>query len=192
MLAHNGEINTLRGNRNWMRARELQLASPLFGDDMDKIHPLLRDDISDSASLDGLMELLVLGGRSPAHAISMLIPEAYQGRAELKQEVRDFYAYHSSLIEPWDGPAALSFTDGRLFGATLDRNGLRPGRWVVTRDGWVVLAFEGGTLPGDESLVVRKGRLEPCKLFVVYLEPPSVFAEGEIGREVASRHPYGK
>ena len=152
MLAHNGEINTLRGNRNWMRARELQLASPLFGDDIEKIHPLLRDDISDSASLDGLMELLVLGGRSPEHAISMLIPEAHRGRPELPQEVRDFYAYHSSLVEPWDGPAAVAFTDGRVIGATLDRNGLRPGRWLVTRDGWVVFASEAGVLevPADE------------------------------------------
>src|ERR687884_2288015 len=107
MLAHNGEINTLRGNVNWMRARELQLASPLFGEDIAKIRPLLRDDISDSASLDGLMELLVLGGRSAAHAISMLIPEAHRGRPELPEEVREFYAYHSSLVEPWDGPAAV-------------------------------------------------------------------------------------
>ena len=161
MLAHNGEINTLRGNRNWMRARELQLASPLFGDDIEKIHPLLRDDISDSASLDGLMELLVLGGRSPAHAISMLIPEAHQGRPELPEEVRDFYAYHSSLVEPWDGPAAVAFSDGRVIGATLDRNGLRPGRWLVTKDGWVVFASETGVLevPADE--VASKGRLLP-------------------------------
>ena len=146
MLAHNGEINTLRGNRNWMRAREGELSSQLFGDDVEKIAPLLRDDISDSASLDGLLELLVLGGRSPAHAISMLIPEAYQGRPELPQEVRDFYAYHSSLVEPWDGPAAVAFSDGRVIGATLDRNGLRPGRWLVTHDGWVVLASETGVL----------------------------------------------
>ena len=144
MLAHNGEINTLRGNRNWMRAREGDLASQLFGDDVEKIKPLLRDDISDSASLDGLLELLVLGGRSPAHAISMLMPEAFQGRPELPQEVRDFYAYHSALVEPWDGPAAVAFSDGRVVGATLDRNGLRPGRWLVTHDGWVVLASETG------------------------------------------------
>ena len=111
---------------------------------MEKIRPLLRDDISDSASLDGLLELLVLGGRSPAHAMSMLIPEAFQGRPELPQEVRDFYAYHSSLVEPWDGPAAVAFSDGRVVGATLDRNGLRPGRWLVTNDGWVVLASETG------------------------------------------------
>ena len=170
MLAHNGEINTLRGNRNWHRARELTLASPLFGDDIDKIRGLLRDDISDSASLDGLMELLVLGGRSPAHAMSMLIPEAYQGRPELSQDVRDFYAYHSSLIEPWDGPAAVAFTDGRVIGATLDRNGLRPGRWVVTRDGWVVLASETGVLEASEDQIVAKGRLRPGKLFLVDLE----------------------
>ena len=123
MLAHNGEINTLRGNRNWMRARELQLASPLFGDDIEKIHPLLRDDISDSASLDGLMELLVLGGRSPEHAMSMLIPEAHRGRPELPEEVRDFYAYHSSLVEPWDGPAAVAFTR-----RPRDRRDARPQR----------------------------------------------------------------
>ena len=185
MLAHNGEINTLRGNRNWMRARELQLASPLFGDDIEKIHPLLRDDISDSASLDGLMELLVLGGRSPEHAISMLIPEAHRGRPELPEEVRDFYAYHSSLVEPWDGPAAVAFSDGRVIGATLDRNGLRPGRWLVTRDGWVVFASEAGVLevPADE--VASKGRLLPGKLFLVDLERDAVVPDSEIKHELA-------
>ena len=180
MLAHNGEINTLRGNRNWLRARELPLASPLFGDDVDKIRGLLRDDISDSASLDGLMELLVLGGRSPAHAISMLIPEAYEGRPELPQGVRDFYAYHSSLIEPWDGPAAVAFTDGRVIGATLDRNGLRPGRWLVTRDGWVVLASETGVLEASEDQIVAKGRLRPGKLFLVDLERDRIVPDDEV------------
>ncbi len=192
MLAHNGEINTLRGNRNWHRARELTLASPLFGDDIDKIRGLLRDDVSDSASLDGLMELLVLGGRSPAHAISMLIPEAYQGRAELKQEVRDFYAYHSSLIEPWDGPAAVAFTDGRVIGATLDRNGLRPGRWVVTRDGWVVLASETGVLNATEDQIVAKGRLRPGKLFLVDLERDRIVPDDELKADLARRNPYGE
>ena len=192
MLAHNGEINTLRGNRNWMRARELQLASDLFGEDIQKIHPLLRDDISDSASLDGLMELLVLGGRSAAHAISMLIPEAHRGRPELPQEVRDFYAYHSSLVEPWDGPAAVAFSDGRVIGATLDRNGLRPGRWLVTRDGWVVFASETGVLevPADE--IASKGRLLPGKLFLVDLESDQVVPDGEIKLELAQRRPYGR
>jgi hypothetical protein len=192
MLAHNGEINTLRGNRNWMRARELQLASDLFGEDIQKIHPLLRDDISDSASLDGLMELLVLGGRSAAHAISMLIPEAHQGRPELPREVCDFYAYHSSLVEPWDGPAAVAFSDGRVIGATLDRNGLRPGRWLVTRDGWVVFASEAGVLevPADE--IASKGRLLPGKLFLVDLECDQVVPDGEIKMELARRRPYGR
>ncbi len=192
MLAHNGEINTLRGNRNWMRARELQLASPEFGEDIEKIHPLLRDDISDSASLDGLMELLVLGGRSPEHVISMLIPEAHRGRPELSQEVRDFYAYHSSLVEPWDGPAAVAFSDGRVIGATLDRNGLRPGRWLVTRDGWVVFGSEAGVLevPADE--IASKGRLLPGKLFLVDLEGERVVPDSEIKHELAQRRPYGR
>ncbi len=192
MLAHNGEINTLRGNRNWMRARELQLSSPLFGDDIDKVRPLLRDDISDSASLDGLMELLVLGGRSAAHAMSMLIPEAHRGRPELAEEVREFYAYHSSLVEPWDGPAAVAFSDGRVIGATLDRNGLRPGRWLVTKDGWVVFASETGVIevPADE--VASKGRLLPGKLFLVDLERDAIVPDTEIKKELAARRPYGK
>src|SRR4051812_27833484 len=192
MLAHNGEINTLRGNRNWHRARELTLSSPLFGDDIDKIRGLLRDDVSDSASLDGLMELLVLGGRSPAHAISMLIPEAHQGRPELSQDVRDFYAYHSSLIEPWDGPAAVAFSDGRVIGATLDRNGLRPGRWVVTRDGWVVLASETGVLDATEDQIVAKGRLRPGKLFLVDLERDRIVPDDELKADLARRRPYGE
>jgi glutamate synthase domain-containing protein 2/glutamate synthase domain-containing protein 1/glutamate synthase domain-containing protein 3 len=192
MLAHNGEINTLRGNRNWMRAREGGLASQLFGDDVSKIRPLLRDDISDSASLDGLLELLVLGGRSPAHAISMLMPEAHQGRPELPQEVRDFYAYHSALVEPWDGPAAVAFTDGRVIGATLDRNGLRPGRWQVTHDGWVVLASETGVFKCADEEVKAKGRLHPGKLFLVDLEADRIVPDEEIKLELARRRPYGE
>jgi len=192
MLAHNGEINTLRGNRNWMRARELTLSSPLFGDDIEKIGGLLSDDISDSASLDGLMELLVLGGRSPAHAISMLIPEAYRGRPELPQEVRDFYAYHSSLVEPWDGPAAVAFTDGRVIGATLDRNGLRPGRWLVTCDGWVVLASETGVLDVPDEQIEAKGRLRPGKLFLVDVERDRIVPDEEVKAELARRRPYGR
>jgi glutamate synthase domain-containing protein 2/glutamate synthase domain-containing protein 1/glutamate synthase domain-containing protein 3 len=192
MLAHNGEINTLRGNRNWMRARELTLASPLFGDDLEKIRPLLRDDISDSASLDGLLELLVMGGRSPAHAISMLIPEAHRGRPELPPEVRDFYAYHSSLVEPWDGPAAVAFTDGRMIGATLDRNGLRPGRWLVTTDGWVVLASETGVFDVPDAEIEAKGRLHPGKLFFVDVERDRVVPDEEIKLDLARRRPYGQ
>ena len=192
MLAHNGEINTLRGNRNWMRARELQLASPLFGADVEKIRPLLRDDISDSASLDGLLELLVLGGRSSAHAMSMLIPEAHRGRPELPQQVVDFYAYHSSLIEPWDGPAAVAFSDGRVIGATLDRNGLRPGRWLTTKDGWVVLASEAGVFKVAPDQVEAKGRLHPGKLFLVDLERDAIVPDVEVKDELAGRRPYGQ
>ena len=192
MVAHNGEINTLRGNRNWMRARELQLASPLFGADVEKIRPLLRDDISDSASLDGLMELLVLGGRTPEHAMSMLIPEAFRGRPELPEEVRDFYAYHSSLVEPWDGPAAVAFSDGRVIGATLDRNGLRPGRWLETKDGWVIFASEAGVLDIPPGEVEAKGRLLPGKLFLVDLERDRIVPDEEIKQDLARRRPYGK
>ncbi len=192
MLAHNGEINTLRGNRNWMRARELQLASPLFGEDVEKIRPLLRDDISDSASLDGLLELLVLGGRTSAHAMSMLIPEAHRGRPELPREVVDFYAYHSSLIEPWDGPAAVAFSDGRVIGATLDRNGLRPGRWLTTKDGWVVLASEAGVFKVAPDQVEAKGRLLPGKLFLVDLERDLIVPDAEVKGELAGRRPYGQ
>ena len=192
MLAHNGEINTLRGNRNWMRAREMQLASPLLGADVEKIRPLLRDDISDSASLDGLLELLVLGGRSAAHAMSMLIPEAHRGRPELPREVVDFYAYHSSLVEPWDGPAAVAFSDGRVIGATLDRNGLRPGRWLTTKDGWVVLASETGVFKVAPDQVEAKGRLLPGKLFLVDLERDLIVPDAEVKRELAGRRPYGQ
>jgi glutamate synthase (NADPH/NADH) large chain len=192
LMAHNGEVNTLKGNINWMRAREAQLSSELLGADLAKVLPVIRPRGSDSATLDNVLELLVRAGRSLPHALMMLVPQAFQGRKDLPQEVVDFYRYHSCLMEPWDGPACVSFTDGRLIGATLDRNGLRPGRWVVTRDGWVLLASEAGTLPVDESLVMRKGRLEPGKLFVVDLERHAVFADGEIEREVAARHPYGK
>ncbi|HEU4583084.1 MAG TPA: glutamate synthase large subunit [Polyangiaceae bacterium] len=192
LMAHNGEVNTLKGNVNWMRAREAQLASALLGADLGKVLPVIRPRGSDSATLDNVLELLVRAGRSLPHALMMLVPQAFQGRKDLPQEVVDFYRYHACLMEPWDGPACVSFTDGRWIGATLDRNGLRPGRWVVTRDGWVLLASEAGTLPVDEALVVRKGRLEPGKLFVVDLERHALFADGEIEREIASRHPYGK
>jgi glutamate synthase domain-containing protein 2/glutamate synthase domain-containing protein 1/glutamate synthase domain-containing protein 3 len=192
MIAHNGEINTLRGNRNWMRAREAQLASPLFGEDVEKLTPLLAEDLSDSASLDSVFELLALGGRTMSHAISMLIPEAYQGRDELPEDVSDFFAYHDSLIEPWDGPAAVAFTDGRAIGATLDRNGLRPGRWLQTRDGWVVFASETGVMPVPADEVVARGRLRPGKLLMVDLEGERIVPDAEIKRELAARRPYGE
>src|SRR5205085_5042591 len=152
MIAHNGEINALMGNKAWMRARETQLASDHFGDDVTKLLPIIRPGGSDSATFDNVFELLVTAGRSLAHAMSMMIPEAYEGR-ELPREVKDFYAYHAALMEPWDGPAAIAFTDGKNVGATLDRNGLRPGRWVVTDDGWVVVASESGVMGIPEETI---------------------------------------
>jgi glutamate synthase domain-containing protein 2/glutamate synthase domain-containing protein 1/glutamate synthase domain-containing protein 3 len=192
MIAHNGEINTLRGNVNWMRARESQLASELFGDDLQKVLPVVRPGGSDSATFDNVLELLVLAGRSLPHAIMMMIPEAYKGRDDLPEELRGFYAFHQCLIEAWDGPAAIAFTDGRMIGATLDRNGLRPGRWYETRDGWVVMASETGVLEEAAENVLRKGRLQPGKLFLVDLDRGRIVEDEEVKREVAGRRPYGR
>ncbi len=190
MVAHNGEINTLRGNVNWMRARESQLASELFGDDLDKVLPVVRAGGSDTAVFDNVLELLVLAGRSLPHALMMMIPESYAGRPDVSPELRGFYAFHECLTEAWDGPAAIAFTDGRLIGATLDRNGLRPGRWLETRDGWVVLASEAGVLDIPAANVLRKGRLQPGKLFLVDLAGGRIVPDAEIKQQIASRKPY--
>jgi glutamate synthase domain-containing protein 2/glutamate synthase domain-containing protein 1/glutamate synthase domain-containing protein 3 len=187
MIAHNGEINTLRGNVNWMRARESQLASELFGDDLQKVLPVIREGGSDTAVFDNVLELLVLAGRSLPHALMMMIPES-----QPPEELRGFYAYHQCLIEAWDGPAAIAFTDGRVIGATLDRNGLRPGRWYETDDGWVVLASETGVLDDAPERILRKGRLQPGKLFLVDLERGRVVPDDEIKREIATRKPYAQ
>jgi glutamate synthase (NADPH/NADH) large chain/glutamate synthase (ferredoxin) len=192
MIAHNGEINTLRGNVNWMRARESQLASELFGDDLQKVLPVIRPGGSDTATFDNVLELLVLAGRSLPHALMMMIPEAYEGRDDVPDEVRGFYRYHQCLIEAWDGPAAISFTDGRVIGATLDRNGLRPGRWYETADGWVVLASETGVLDEEPANVVRKGRLQPGKLFLVDLDRHRIVPDAELKHEIATRQPYAQ
>ena len=192
MIAHNGEINTVRGNINWMRARESQLASELFGDDLAKVLPVVQAGGSDSATLDNVLELLVLGGRSLPHAIMMMIPEATAGRTDLPPELLGFYAYHQCLMEAWDGPAAVSFTDGRVIGATLDRNGLRPGRWLETRDGWVVLASEAGVLDIPAADVLRKGRLQPGKLFLVDLEQGRIVPNDEAKLAIATQQPYAE
>ena len=192
IIAHNGEINTLMGNVNWMRARESALASHLFGDDLAKTMPVVRPGNSDSATFDNVLELLLLAGRSLPHALMMMIPEPDSGWDAMTPELRGFYQYHACLMEPWDGPAAVAFTDGRMVGATLDRNGLRPGRWVETRDGHVVLASEAGVLPVQPDQVIRKGRLEPGKLFVVDLERGRVMEDHEVKQEVARRKPYGR
>ena len=192
MIAHNGEINTLRGNVNWMRARESQLASELFGDDLQKVLPIVRPGGSDSATFDNVLELLVLAGRSLPHAVMMMIPEAYDGRDDLPEHLRGFYAFHSCLMEPWDGPAAVAFTDGRVIGATLDRNGLRPGRWLETKDGWVVLGSETGVMDEPADNILRKGRLQPGKLFLVDLEAGAIVADEDVKREVSTQAPYGE
>ncbi|MGH2862024.1 MAG: glutamate synthase large subunit, partial [Solirubrobacteraceae bacterium] len=191
MVAHNGEINTLRGNANWMRARESQLASELFGDDLQKIMPVIQPGASDSAALDNVLELLVLSGRSIPHAMMMMIPEAYRTRRDLDPDVKGFYDFHSCLLEPWDGPAVVVFTDGKIAGATLDRNGLRPGRWIQDTEGYVVLASEAGVLTVAPEHIQRKGRLAPGKMFLLDLEQGKIIEDEELKRQVARRQPYG-
>jgi glutamate synthase domain-containing protein 2/glutamate synthase domain-containing protein 1/glutamate synthase domain-containing protein 3 len=191
-IAHNGEINTLRGNVNWMRARESQLASELFGADLEKVLPVVRPGGSDSATFDNVLELLVLAGRSLPHAMMMMVPQAWEERDDLPDHLRAFYAFHSCVMEPWDGPAAISFTDGRVIGATLDRNGLRPGRWMETKDGWVVLASESGVLNEPAENVLRKGRLQPGTLFLVDLDEGRIVPDAEVKEAIATARPYGE
>jgi glutamate synthase domain-containing protein 2/glutamate synthase domain-containing protein 1/glutamate synthase domain-containing protein 3 len=192
MIAHNGEVNTLRGNVNWMRARESQFASELFGDDLRKVVPVVREGGSDSAIFDNVLELLVLSGRSIPHAVMMMIPEAYRTRTDLDPDVKGFYDFHSCLMEPWDGPAAVVFTDGRIAGAVLDRNGLRPGRWIQDTDDYVVLASEAGVMTVAPEHIQRKGRLAPGKLFLIDLEEGKIVEDEHIKRRVARRKPYGE
>lgn len=189
-VAHNGEINTLKGNASWMHARQSILESPLFGDDIKKLFPIIPSGSSDSAAFDCALELLVQAGRSLPHAMAMLIPEAWTGNPHMKPEKRAFYEYHASLMEPWDGPAAIAFTDGRLIGATLDRNGLRPGRYMVTEDDLVVLASETGVLDVPADRVKRKGRLQPGKMFVVDTVAGRIVTDKEIKQSLSERQPY--
>ncbi|HET9124946.1 MAG TPA: glutamate synthase-related protein [Solirubrobacteraceae bacterium] len=192
MIAHNGEVNTVRGNINWMRARESQLASELFGEDLAKVLPVVRSGGSDSATFDNVLELLVLGGRSLPHALMMMVPEAYRSQTDLDPDVRGFYDFHSCLIEPWDGPAAIAFTDGRWAGAVLDRNGLRPGRWVQDTEGYVVLASETGVITVAPEHVQRKGRLAPGRMFLLDLDDGRIVDDAEVKRRVSRRRPYGE
>src|SRR3984893_7798246 len=192
VICHNGEINTVMGNVNWMRARESELRSELFGEDLEKILPVVSAGNSDSATFDNVLELLLLAGRSLPHAAMMMIPGAYRGREDLPEELKGFYAFHSCLMEPWDGPASVAFTDGRVVGATLDRNGLRPGRWVETTDGYVVLGAESGLLDIPPEQVRRLGRLQPGKLFLVDLERGCIVEDREVKHEVSTRRPYGE
>ena len=194
-IAHNGEINTVRGNRNWMRAREAMLASDLFprsadGRGMERLLPILDETGSDSASFDECLELLHLGGRSLPHAMLMMIPEPWENHDEMDPARRAFYRFHSTLMEPWDGPACVAFTDGTVIGAVLDRNGLRPGRYWVTRDGFVVLASEVGVLDIDPADVVRKGRLQPGRVFLADTGRRRIAEDADVKSALASEHPY--
>ncbi len=189
-IAHNGEINTMRGNRNWMRTRESMLDTDLIPGDLDRLYPIVTPEGSDSASFDEALELLHLGGRSLPHAVLMMIPEAWENHAEMDPQRRAFYEFHNNLMEPWDGPALVTFTDGTQVGAVLDRNGLRPGRYWVTHDGMVVLGSESGVLDIDPSRVARKGRLQPGRMFLVDTAQGRIVDDEEIKGELAAQHPY--
>lgn len=192
LIAHNGEINTVKGNRNWMRAREELLASDRIGGDLERLFPICTPDASDSGSFDEVLELLHLGGRSLPHAVLMMIPEAWENNDAMPQELRDFYRFHGALMEPWDGPACVCFTDGTQIGAVLDRNGLRPGRYWVTNDGLVVLASEAGVLDIDPGRIAHKGRLRPGQMFLADLEQHRIIPNDEIKQQLAAEHPYGE
>jgi glutamate synthase (NADPH/NADH) large chain len=189
-IAHNGEINTLRGNSNWMNTRQSQFKSELLGDNVTKLYPVVVPGGSDSASFDNVLEMLVQTGRELPHAMMMMVPEAWETQPKMDPAKRAFYDYHQSLIEPWDGPAAISFTDGRVIGATLDRNGLRPGRYVVTRDGLVVVASEVGVLDFPIEDIVKKGRLEPGKMFLVDLEQGKIISDQVLKDRIVNKKPY--
>jgi glutamate synthase (NADPH/NADH) large chain len=190
LIAHNGEINTLQGNRNWMRAREALLESPLIPGDIERILPIVNPQGSDSASFDEVLELLHLGGRSLPHAVLMMIPEAWENNTEIDPARRAFYRFHGCVMEPWDGPAVISFTDGSLIGAVLDRNGLRPARYWVSTDGLVVLASEVGVIEMAPEKIARKGRLQPGKMFLVDTEQGRIVDDEEIKADLAAEHPY--
>src|SRR5215813_2310706 len=189
-MIHNGEINTLRGNENWMHARQAMLASDLFGDDMRKLFPIIQEDGSDSAKFDNCLEFLALSGRSLPHAMMMMIPEPWENHESMSDEKRAFYEYHSCLMEPWDGPASIAFTDGVQMGAILDRNGLRPSRYYVTKDGQVIMASEVGVLDIPADQVAHKGRLQPGRMFLIDTAQKRIIADEELKESMAARQPY--
>src|SRR5476651_756623 len=192
LIAHNGEINTLRGNVNWLRAREGAISSPVLGSDLKKLWPLIYDGQSDSASFDNALELLVMSGYSIAHAVMMMIPEAWESHTLMDPSRRAFYEYHAAMMEPRDGPASIAFTDGRQIGATLDRNGLRPARYIVTDDDLVIMGSECGCLPIPEESIVKKWRLQPGKMFLVDLEKGRIVDDKELKDTLANAKPYGE
>jgi len=190
MVAHNGEINTVRGNNNWMAAREASVDSELFGNDISKLWPISYEGQSDTACFDNALEFLFQGGYKLAHAMMMLVPEAWAGNKSMDADRKAFYEYHAALMEPWDGPAALVFTDGRQIGATLDRNGLRPARYIVTDDDRVIMASEAGVLPVPQEKIVKKWRLQPGRMLLIDLDKGRIISDEEIKSEIATRHPY--
>jgi len=192
-LCHNGEINTVRGNENWLYARQMQLASSVFGDDVKKLLPIIREDGSDSQKFDNCLEFLILSGRSLSHAMMMMIPEPWEKHQDMPQFKRDFYEFHACVMEPWDGPASIAFSDGIQVGAVLDRNGLRPSRYYVTKDDKVILASEVGVLSSiDPQKVVKKGRLEPGRMFLVDMDEGRIIDDNELKKSVAQMEPYGE
>src|SRR5437868_8324666 len=192
LICHNGEINTLPSHVNWLRARQGAISSPILGRDLDKIWPLIYDGQSDSASFDNALELLVMGGYSVAHAMMMMIPEAWEQHTLMDPQRRAFYEYHAAMMEPWDGPASIAFTDGRQIGATLDRNGLRPSRYIVTDDDLVIMGSECGCLPVPEERIVKKWRLQPGKMFLVDLEKGRIVDDKELKETLAGMRPYAE
>ena len=190
MVAHNGEINTLRGNVNWMAARQASVASPLYGGDIEKLWPISYEGQSDTACFDNALEFLTMGGYSLAHAAMMLIPEAWAGHETMDGKRKAFYEYHACLMEPWDGPAAMAFTDGRQIGATLDRNGLRPARYLVTKDDRVMMSSESGVLAIPEEKIAQKWRLQPGKMLLIDLAKGRIVSDDELKAEIAGKHPY--
>lgn len=192
-IAHNGEINTLQGNLNWLKTSEKGFTTPYFSrEEMEMLLPIVTEGQSDSACLDNMIELLTLTGRSLPHVMMMLIPEAWDGNEEMDPVKKAFYEFHSSFMEPWDGPASISFTNGKIIGATLDRNGLRPSRYCVTRDDRVIMASETGALPVEPALILEKGRLQPGKMFVVDMEKGRIISDDDLKKEICSRKPYGE
>jgi glutamate synthase domain-containing protein 2/glutamate synthase domain-containing protein 1/glutamate synthase domain-containing protein 3 len=189
-LAHNGEINTLRGNRNWMRARSGSLQSEVFGDELGKMFPILTESGSDSATLDNALQFLAVNGRSLPHAVLMMVPEAWQNNTLMDPDLKAFYEYHACLMEPWDGPASIAFTNGNVIGAVLDRNGLRPSRYYVTKDDLVIMASEVGALPVDPANVVKKWRLQPGKIFLVDMKAGKIVDDTQIKRELVDKRPW--
>lgn len=192
MIAHNGEINTVRGNKNWMAARQMVMESPHYGKDLKRMLPIIMEGQSDSATFDSVLELLYFGGRDLYHAVMMMIPEAWSKNEAMDPARRAFYEYHATLMEPWDGPAAVAFTDGDRIGATLDRNGLRPARYIVTKDNLVILASEAGPIPVAASNIVHNGRLQPGKMLLIDLNEKRIISDEEIKKNLCSRQPYGQ